>query len=103
MNDERSLERRIAASYDASASSREPAGLLDDVLLTTGRSRQRPRWLALIKEPPMRLTSGLAVGSPTARVAVLVIATLLLIVLATSAVVAGSTLLAGSAPMGTSQ
>jgi parallel beta-helix repeat protein len=99
MNDDRSLERRISASFDASASSREPAGLLENVLLTSGRSRQRPRWLALIKEPPMRLTSGLAVGSPTARIAVLVIATLLLVVLATSAVVAGSTLLAGSAPI----
>jgi F-box protein 11 len=99
MNDDRLLGQAIASSYDATAPSREPAGLLDDILLTTGRSRQRPRWLALTKEPPMRLPSGVAVGSPTARLATLAVATILLVILATGAVVAGSNLLAGSAPI----
>jgi Pectinesterase len=99
MNDDRTLERAIIGAYDASVPSREPAGLLDIVLLTTGRSRQRPRWLALIKEPPMRLTSGLAVGSSTARVTAFVAATILLAILATGAVVAGSSLLTGPAPI----
>jgi hypothetical protein len=99
MNDDRTLERRIAASFDASAASQEPAGLLDDILLTTSRSRQRPRWLALTKEPPMRISSGVAVGSPTARITALAAATLLLVALTGGAVVAGASFLAGPAAL----
>jgi F-box protein 11 len=44
----------------------------------TGEMRQLPRWLALIKEPPMRIDQHPAVGSPTVRVVAIVAATLFL-------------------------
>jgi parallel beta-helix repeat protein len=95
MNDDRILEGRVASAYAEMAPAREPARLLDDVLLTTRRARQRPRWLALIKEPPMRISSRVAVGSPAARLASILLATLLLAVLATGAALAGAAFLAG--------
>jgi len=94
MNDDRNLERAIASTYEEIAPSREPRGLLDDVLLTTSHTRQRPSWLALIKEPPMRLSSSLAVGSPTVRVAAILVATLLITLMVAGAGIAGSRLLA---------
>jgi hypothetical protein len=60
----------------------------------TGDVRQRPRWLALIKEPPMRVSSQVAVGSPTVRVAAIMVATLLLALMVAGAGIAGSRLLA---------
>ena len=78
MNDDRFLEREIASAYEETAPSREPDGLLDDVLLTTSHARQRPSWLASIKEPPMRISHSVAVGSPTARVVAIMVATLLM-------------------------
>jgi F-box protein 11 len=94
MNDDRNLERAIVSTYEETAPSREPRGLLDDVLLTTSHTRQRPSWLALIKESPMRLSSSLAVGSPTVRVAAILVATLLITLMVAGAGVAGSRLLA---------
>jgi len=91
------LERAVTDAYQVTAPSREPPDLLDHVLLTTSRSRQRPSWLALTKEPPMRISSGVAVGSPTARVAALAAVTILLVALAGGAVVAGAAYLAGPA------
>jgi parallel beta-helix repeat protein len=97
MNDDRILEREMAAVFAESAPSRGPEQLLDHVFQTTGRARPRPRWLALTKEPPMRISSGVAVGSPMVRLATVLIATLLLAVLATGGVVIGASLLAPGA------
>ena len=97
MNDDRTLERQVTAVYDEAAPTREPQGLLDDVLLTTSHSRQRPGWLALIKEPPMRTQSRLTVGSPTARVMAIVVATMLATVMLVGAGIAGTRLLAADA------
>ena len=93
MNTDPRLEQRVAAALSRAASTREPDGLLDSVVSTVGRTRTRPRWLALIKEPPMRIHSRVAVGSPTVRLAYLAILTLLMTILATGAVVAGASLL----------
>ena len=87
------LDRMVAALLTETAARREPAGLLDSVLSTTGRSRPRPRWLAFIKEPPMRTNSRLAVGSPTFRLASIMALTLALILAAAAAVVAGASML----------
>ena len=51
------------------AAERVPDRLAPGIALTTSRIRQRPRWLALVHGRPMRLPSGLAVGSPTLRLA----------------------------------
>jgi len=99
MNDDRNLERKIASTYEEIAPPREPRGLLDDILLTTSHTRQRPSWLALIKESPMRISSSIAVGSPTARVAAIMVATLLLAIMVAGAGVAGSRLLAADGPI----
>jgi nitrous oxidase accessory protein NosD len=95
MNDDARLERLLADALAGAAPSRAPARVRADIKATTSRARQRPRWLALIKEPPMRLSSRVAVGSPTARLASILLATLLLAVMATGAVLAGASLLAG--------
>jgi Tol biopolymer transport system component len=84
------LDRKVAALLADTAAPREPAGLLNAVLFTTRRTRPRPRWLALIKEPPMRTNSRLAVGSPTFRLASIMALTVALILAAAAAVVIGA-------------
>jgi hypothetical protein len=90
MNDDHDLGQMVASSFAVAAPSRAPAGLLDPIVMSVGRTRQRPRWLAILKEPPMRHASRIVVGSPTARVAAIAAATLLLGLLATGAFVAGA-------------
>jgi nitrous oxidase accessory protein NosD len=92
--DDRHLEREVTAVLTSEAPSRPPDYLLESVLYNASRTRKHPRWLALIKEPPMRTSSSLAVGSPTARVAAILVATLLLAALVAGAGIAGSRLLA---------
>jgi parallel beta-helix repeat protein len=94
MNDDRYLERDVASVFAETAPSREPDDLLENVFLTTGPMRPRPRWLARIKEPPMRYTNSVAVGSPTARIVAIMVATLLITLMVAGAGVAGSRLLA---------
>ena len=91
MNDERSFERFVADNVAGAAGSvRLPDDFYDDIHAFASRTRQRPEWLALIKEPPMRIDSTLGVGSPTARVAILVATTLLMALLGVGALVAGA-------------
>lgn len=94
MNDDARLERLFADGLTELAPSRAPGRLRTDVTQATARVRPRPRWLAVMKEPPMRISATLAVGSPTARVAGLVAATFLLIAAVAGAGLAGSRLLA---------
>jgi hypothetical protein len=95
MNTDRSLERDIAELFDQTSARREPDALLDSILFTTSRMRPRPRWLSLLKEPPMRFHSGITFGSPTLRLgAVLGVAIALLVGIA-GLVVAGASLQPG--------
>jgi parallel beta-helix repeat protein len=95
MNDERSFERLFADRMRAEHGSTQlPEAFYEDFRQRASHQRQRPRWLALIKEPPMRISSTLAVGSPMARVAAIVVATLLLALTVAGAGIAGSRLLA---------
>ena len=48
------------------------------ILAATHRVGQQPRWLAQLKEPPLRLASEVVVGSPSARVGVLAVGVALL-------------------------
>ena len=58
MNDERSFERFVADNVAGAAGSiRLPDDFYDDIHAFASRTRQRPEWLALIKEPPMRIDS----------------------------------------------
>ncbi len=99
MNEHSSFERLVAesvASIGVPAASDEA---IERTIVRASRKRQRPRWLALIKEPPMRISSSLAVGSPIARVAAIMVATLLLALMVAAAGAAGSRLLAASGPI----
>jgi Tol biopolymer transport system component len=69
---------------------RLPDDFYDDIHAFASRTRQRPDWLALIKEPPMRIDSRVGVGSPIARVAIILATTLLMAALGVGALIAGA-------------
>jgi nitrous oxidase accessory protein NosD len=94
MSDARDFERDIRASLDEHAPFAAPNHLLQSFEYNARRTRRYPRWLALIKEPTMRTDSRLTVGSPTARVAAIAIAMLLLATAVIGASFAGAQLLA---------
>jgi Pectinesterase len=96
MNTDPRFEQRFAAALTGIASTGEPDGLLESVLTTVSHTRMRPRWLALIKEPPMRIHSRVAAGSPMLRLVAVLILTMLLAIVATGAVVTGASLLPGT-------
>src|SRR5262245_58385822 len=83
-----SLERSIAAWMADEAIDGDHDVLFHDILAATGRARPEPRWLALLKEPPMRLHSRVAVGSPTARILVVTLVPLLLLLAGVAAALA---------------
>ncbi|MET0773286.1 MAG: PQQ-binding-like beta-propeller repeat protein, partial [Candidatus Limnocylindrales bacterium] len=86
MSTRSSLERSVAAWMADEAALGDDDALFDDLLAATHRARPEPRWLALLKEPPMRKHSRVAVGSPTARILVFTMIPLLLLLLAGVAV-----------------
>jgi Tol biopolymer transport system component len=93
MSHETSIERVLELGLADIAPTRAPETLIHDVASTASHERQRPNWLASLKEPPMRYRSQVVVGSPTARlVVVAALAAGLLLALA-SIVVAGAALL----------
>jgi hypothetical protein len=84
------FERTVADLLADLAPSRPPVDLIPEAEGAVDEARRWPRWLAILKEPPMRHRSHLAVGSPTARIAALAAATLLIAVLGAGALVAGA-------------
>lgn len=91
MNHDARVEPLIEDLLVEIAPSRAPDRLRTGIASLTSRARQRPRWLASIKEPPMRYRTHLVVGSPTLRLAsVLAVASALLLALA-GAIVVGAT------------
>ncbi|MEP6639291.1 MAG: PQQ-binding-like beta-propeller repeat protein [Chloroflexota bacterium] len=91
MNENLSLERMISAVMADEAAGFVPDRMLDDVLSSTARLRPAPRWLALLKEPPMRVDLRSAVGFP-ARSLIIALGVVLMIV-AAAAVAVGASLL----------
>jgi outer membrane protein assembly factor BamB len=83
-----SLERSIAAWMADEAAFGDDDALFNDVLAATGRARPEARWLALLKEPPMRMHSRVAVGSPTARILLVALVPLLLLLVSFAVVLA---------------
>jgi hypothetical protein len=94
MNDDTRFELFLEDSLRELAPNRAPDRLRTTIKTESSRMRPRPRWLALVKEPPMRTSSALAVGSPTVRLAAIVAATLLLMAALAGAGLAGARLLA---------
>jgi parallel beta-helix repeat protein len=95
MTDNNAFERFVAGCLaddgSGTAQAERVAALIDERM---GQQRQWPRWLALLKEPPMRSNSHIAVGSPTARFAAIAVATILTITMLAGAGIAGARLLA---------
>jgi hypothetical protein len=88
MNPDVRVESLVERLLVESPRSRAPDQLRLDIASATSRRRQRPRWLAILKEPPMRYRSHVAFGSPTARVAALAAVTMLVAILGVAAIVA---------------
>jgi eukaryotic-like serine/threonine-protein kinase len=83
------FERRLATWMADEAASGVPVGAIDEAISVTSRMRPRPRWLALLRESPMRTNSLVVVGSPTRRLAFALAA----LALTAVALVAGALLL----------
>ncbi len=96
MNDDVRFERLFADGLHELAPRRAPDRLRTTVKAQSGEMRPRARWLALIKEPTMRTNNRLAVGSPTARVAAIMAATLLAVLMLAGAGIAGARLFAAN-------
>ena len=84
------FEQLLADVLADVAPTRQPDRLVPEILRAARRERRWPRWLALIKEPPMRISSRVAVGSPTLRLALVMALTMALILATAAAVVVGA-------------
>lgn len=98
MNKDFDFDRFVADQFAQAGGGVPPARFVDDILIEARRMRPLPRWLATIKEPPMRISSRVAVGSPMARIAAFVILLMILSALTAGAVVGGASLLVSPAP-----
>jgi len=87
------LERMLVELLAEDTPSRPPDRLVPETLRALRHARRRPRWFALMKEPPMRYSSRIAVGSPTARLLTITMLSLLLLIATLGAVVAGARVL----------
>jgi hypothetical protein len=87
---EERFERAVADLLADLAPSRPPVDLILGAQRAVDGARRWPRWLANLKERPMRYRSHLVVGSPTARVAAVAISTLLVAILSAGAFVVGA-------------
>src|SRR6188472_3960043 len=92
------FERLLAGFLADVAPTREPDRLVPEIIRAARRVRRWPRWLALIKESPMRISSQVAVGSPTFRLASFMAITVALLIAVGAAVVAGASLLPSPPP-----
>ncbi len=90
------FDRSVADVIASEGATHVPPGAVDELLDSTSRVRPLPRWLALIKEPPMRRSAVITVGSPTARLATIVLSTVLLLALL-AGTMAGAMRVLGSA------
>ena len=90
MNQPMSLDRFVAEWMADNAPAGPNEELVDQILTATARQRPRPRWLALLQEPPMTTQTRVLAGSPTRRLA---LATILLLAAVIAAVGIGAFLL----------
>ena len=94
MNTNERLEQLLMTVLDEGVPSRPPDRLIPETLRAVSRVHRWPRWLALIKEPPMRYSSRVAVGSPTYRLITIAALTLVLLLASLAAVGIGARVLA---------
>jgi dipeptidyl aminopeptidase/acylaminoacyl peptidase len=87
MTSEPILDRRLRERMAELAAPGDTSAAIDNVLSTTGRLRPEPRWLVLLKEPPMRTSSVLVAGSPPMRTGLVLALVALLVALAATVAV----------------
>jgi len=92
MDKNNDFDRFVADRFAQVGGGVPPDRFVDDILTEARRMRPLPRWLATIKEPPMRISSRVAVGSPMARIAAFVLLLTILTALTAGAVVVGAAL-----------
>jgi Tol biopolymer transport system component len=92
------FEQLLADVLAEAAPMREPDRLVPEIIRAARREHRRPRWLVLLKEPPMRLSSRVAVGSPTFRLASIMALTLALVLALGAAVAVGASMLPSPPP-----
>jgi hypothetical protein len=90
MTDDRQAERQVPALFEAAAPANAPLRLRTEIRGIPRSTRQRARWIAFIKEPPMRLANHVIVGSPMARLTTTATAGLAVAILMVSAVIAAA-------------
>jgi parallel beta-helix repeat protein len=100
MNEHISFERFVGDRFAEVEGARPPGQSIDDILLAARRMRPLPRWLATVKEPSMRISSRVAVGSPIARVMSFAMLVMILSAMTAGGVAVGATLLASPSPNG---
>jgi hypothetical protein len=98
MTSDASLERLLVAVLADEAAVGDGEVAIDRILTVTRGQRPRPRWLALLKEPPMRTTAALQAGSSGLRRGLILVAALALVLVGMLVVSAGSSLLRTPGP-----
>ena len=77
MSQQMSLERMVADWMVDETAGGLPEHVFDQIVTTTSRRRPLPRWLAVLREPPMRAQSQVAVGMPRRQLVLIGVALLL--------------------------
>ena len=70
MSQQLGLERMVA-DWMADEATGVPEDLADQVIAITSATRPAPRWVAVLREPPMRVRSHVAVGIPRLQLALI--------------------------------
>jgi outer membrane protein assembly factor BamB len=71
MSQQMSLERMVAEWMADETAGGVPDPVLDQIEMTTSGMRPLPRWLAVVREPSMRIQSRVAVGMPARQLALI--------------------------------
>ena len=98
MTSDASLERLLVAVMADEATLGDGEDAIDRILTSTRGLRPRPRWLALLKESPMRTTAAVQAGSPGLRRALVLVAVLALLIIGILGIGAGTSLLRTPGP-----
>src|SRR5215212_8018513 len=85
LTDDSALRRYLGEVFAEEVAATASPRHLDQIISATGRVRPLPRWLALLKEPPMRLNTRVAAGAPGRRLAIALAVVLALTVAAVAA------------------
>jgi hypothetical protein len=90
MSEHFETERIVARHFRSVGASPPSDAFYDRLLNRADQTHQRPRWLAMLKEPPMRYRSHVAFGSPIGRMTTFAAITILVTLIGAGVVVVGA-------------